>query len=123
MSLVRNGKHVVTVFVEEETQDFRGNVVKGPSKTGVKITGCMMQPLASTRGAFAALKVSDGQNVAVAFKLLCAPAKAPVGWWVRVEWQDPITGLLRKFAVLGGPMPRDFSHATNHLSITLQEMR
>lgn len=123
MSLVRNGKHVVTVFTEEEIEDFRGNVVKQPSNKPFVITGCMMQPLASTRGAFAALRVSDGQNVAVAYKLFCAPVSVPIEWWVRVEWTDPRTKRLRKFAVLGGPMPRDFSSPTDHMSITLQEMR
>ena len=123
MSLVTNGPHTVTVFLEEETEDFRGNIVKKPSDVGVVVTRCWMQTLASTRGAFAALKVSDGQNVSVAFKLICAPAKAPVGWWSRVEWQDPTTGALRKFAVLGGPQPRAFTKATDHLSCTLQEMR
>lgn len=123
MALIRTGPHTITVFVEEEVTDYQGNPVRRPSATGVVVSGCWMQPLASTRGAFAALKVSDGQNVSVAFKLICSPANAPLGWWSRIEWNDPITGELRKFAVLGGPMPRGFSAATNHLSCTLQEMR
>lgn len=123
MALTSTGPHTVTVFVEETTTDFRGNEVKRPSTVGKKITGCWMQPLASTRGAFAARTVDTGQNVAVAFKLMCAPAQAPVGWWSRVEWFDPVTKTLRKFAILGGPMPRAFSGATDHLSCTLQEMR
>jgi hypothetical protein len=123
VSLVRNGPHTVTVFTEEESTDFRGNIVMRPSRNPVVISGCMMQPLASTRGAFAALRVADGQNVAVAFKLFCAPATVPVEWWVRVEWLDPITKRLRKFSVLGGPMPRAFSGPSDHLSITLSEMR
>lgn len=123
MSLTKDGPHTVTVYLEEETTDWRGNLVKKPSDTPYVIRGCFMQTLASTRGAFAALKVSDGQNVSVAFKLICSPAKAPVGWWSRVEWFDPVQKRLRKFAILGGPQPRDFSMATDHLSCTLQEMR
>jgi len=123
VALTKNGPHTVTIFVEEEAEDFEGNIVKRPSATGVVVSGAWMQPLASTRGAFAALKVDAGQNISAAFKLLCAPAKAPLGWWSRVEWFDPITKTQRKFAVLGGPMPRAFSAATDHLSCTLQEMR
>jgi hypothetical protein len=123
VALTRNGPHTVKIFIEEETTDHRGNIVKQPSATGVIVTGCWMQPLASTRGAFAALKVDAGQNVSVAFKLILSPSQAPLGWWSRVEWHDPITETLRKFAVLGGPMPRRFSRATDHLSCTLQEMR
>lgn len=123
MALTRNGPHTVTIFVEEETTDFQGNPVKQPSATGVVVSGCWMQPLASTRGAFAARKVDLGQDVSVAFKFLCSPANAPLGWWSRIEWDDPITQTHRKFAVLGGPMPRAFSAATDHLSCTLQELR
>lgn len=127
MSLIRNGPHTVTIFLEEEGTDFRGNVIRRPSTTGVTVSGCWMQTVASTRGAFAARSVAEGgdpgQDVSVAYKLICAPAKVPLGWWSRVEWQDPVTGVLRKFAVLGGPQARDFSPSTDHLSCTLQEMR
>lgn len=123
MSLTKNGPHTVTIFVEEEGTDYEGNPYKKPSATGVRVNNCWMQPLASTRGAFAARKVDTGQDVTSAFKLICYSARAPLGWWSRIEWFDPITQTLRKFAVLGGPMPRDFSAATNHLSCTLQEMR
>ena len=118
--LAERGPHTVRVFLEEETTDWRGNVVRQPSETAVTVTGCWMQPLASTRGAFAALNVSQGQDVSVAYKLLCR--EAPVGWWSRVEWVDE-AGATRKFAVLGGPQRRDFSAATTHLSCTLSEMR
>jgi len=122
MSLLDTGPHTVTIFVEEESTDFRGNVVMRPSTTGVVVTGCWMQPVASTRGAFAALKVTDGQNVSVAYKLICKGSKTPVGWWSRVEWTDNL-GNLRKFAVLGGPQARDFTVSTDHVGCTLQEMR
>jgi len=122
MSLLDSGPHTVTIFVEETVTDFRGNVVKRPSTTGVVVTDCWMQPVASTRGAFAALKVAEGQNVAVAYKLICKGSKTPVGWWSRVEWTDN-TGRVRKFSILGGPQARDFSVSTDHVGCTLQEMR
>lgn len=120
MALVDKGPHTVTVFLEETSTDFRGNIVKRPSTTGVVVKDCWMQPVASTRGAFAALKVADGQNVAVAYKFIAR--KAPLGWWSRVEWRDE-DGILRKFSVLGGPLRRPFSSAVSHITCTLQEMR
>jgi len=122
VALTSSGPHTVTIYVQEETTDYQGNPVKRPSTTGVVVRGCWMQPLASTRGAFAARKVDAGQDESVACKFICSPASAPLGWWSRVEWFDPDLGRLRKFAVLGGPMPRNFSAATNHLSCTLQEI-
>lgn len=121
MSLVDNGPHTVTVYLERETTDHRGNIVREPDEANpVTVRGCWLQPVASTRGAHAALKVDVGQNVSVGFKLIARDA--PVGWWSRVEWVDD-SGLLRKFAVLGGPLDRRFTGVTRHVSCTLQEMR
>lgn len=121
MSLVENGPHTVKVFLEREFTDHRGNIVREPDETNpVTVRGCWMQPVASTRGAFAALKVDVGQNVSVAYKLIAR--NAPVGWWSRVEWTDD-DGVLRKFAVLGGPLARQFTSLSRHVSCTLQEMR
>lgn len=123
MSLLDNGPHAVDIYLEEETTDFRGNPVRQPSKTAVRWSGVWMQTLASTRGAFAARKVDQGQDVSVAFRLIGRASTAPVGWWSRIEWNDPVTRARRKFAVLGGPQPRDFSAATDHLTVTLTEIR
>ena len=120
MALPDDGPHTVTIFLEEETTDWRGNKVRQPSETPVVVTGCWMQPVASTRGAFAARTVQGGQDVSVAYKFLAR--KAPLGWWARVEWVDE-DGNLRKFATLGGPLVRTNSPATRHISCTLQELR
>ncbi|HEY9417880.1 MAG TPA: hypothetical protein VIQ30_24235 [Pseudonocardia sp.] len=120
MSLLSNGPHTVKVYLEETVTDFHGNLIRRPSATPVTVTGCFMQPVASARGAFAALKVSDGQQVLVAYKLIAR--NAPVGWWSRVEWVDE-DGVLRKFSVLGGPQRRTFSGLTGHVSCTLREER
>lgn len=120
MSLLDNGPDTVQVYLEEEGTDHHGNVIRRPSATAVTVTGCWMQPVASARGAFAALKVSDGQQVLVAYKLIAR--NAPVGWWSRVEWTDT-DGQLRKFSVLGGPQIRPFSGLTRHISVTLREER
>lgn len=126
MSLTRNGPHTVTIFIQETGVDFRGNPVERPSPDSVTISGCFMQPVASARGAFAALKVSgDGQDVLVAYKLMFDPSileTTPLDWWSRVVWTDDY-GVERKFSCLGGPQPRNFSPMTKHVSCTLQEER
>jgi hypothetical protein len=121
VSLLDNGPDTVKVYLEEETEDFHGNVIRRPKASGpVTVSGCWMQPVASARGAFAALKVSDGQSVLVAYKLIAR--NAPVGWWSRVEWTDT-DGVTHKFSVLGGPQVRLFSGMTRHVSVTLREER
>lgn len=120
MSLLDGGPHTVTVYLEEEVTDHRGSIVRRPSATGVIVTGCWMQTLASARGADAAVEVDQGQRVAAAYRLIAR--NAPVGWWSRVEWVDGL-GKRRKFAPLGGPQPRDFSGLTGHITCTLSEMR
>lgn len=125
MSLVANGPHTVTVFLQEDAFDSEGNKYKRPSTTSVEVTGCFVQPIASARGAFAALKVAGGQDVLATHRVLYDPsgyADAPLDWWTRVEWIDN-DGNLRKFSVLGGPLDRRFSAATKHVSCSLQEMR
>jgi hypothetical protein len=120
MALVSNGPHTVLVHIEEEVTDWRGNIVRRPrADSPVTVTGCWMQPMASTRGAFAALKVDEGQDVSVAYKLIARTA--PVGWWSRVEWTH--LGVTRKFAVLGGPLERNYGTPVSHISVTLQEER
>lgn len=122
MSLLDTGPHTVRVYLEEESTDFRGNKVYRPrADSPVTVSRCWMQPVASTRGAFAALRVNEGQDVSVAFKLIAR--SAPVGWWSRVEWDDPGTGTTRRFSVLGGPLVRNFTGATRHISVTLTEER
>ena len=120
MSLTDSGPHTVVVFLQEEITDHRGNIVQRPSSTGVTVRGCWMQPLAAARGADAAVDVEQGQRVSAACRLIAR--NAPVGWWSRVEWIDGL-GQLRKFAPLGGPLPRDFSAGTTHITCTLSEMR
>lgn len=126
MSLVNNGPHTVDIYLQESGTDWRGNVVERPTETKVTVHGCFMQPVASARGAFAALKVSgDGQDVLVAYKLIfdaVAYAHIPLDWWSRVEWTDD-NGTLRSFSCLGGPQVRHFTPMTRHVSCTLQEER
>lgn len=123
MSLLDRGPHTVLIHLEEESTDWRGNIVLRPKENSpVTVTNCWMQPVASTRGAFAALKVDSGQNVSVAYKLIAKGSKLPVGWWSRVEWTDNL-GVTHKFSMLGGPLRRDYSKAVDHISCTLAEMR
>jgi hypothetical protein len=122
MGLPDSGPHTVEIFMEIETEDHRGNIVRIPDEDNpITVRNCWMQPVASTRGAFAALKVDQGQDVMVAYKFIAR--RAPIGWWSRVEWVDPLDGRRRKFAVLGGPQQRQYTPASTHVSCTLQEMR
>lgn len=115
MSLLDNGPHTIKVWVEEEVTDSRGNTVRRPSETPVTVTGCLMFPVASTRGAFPAIDVRQGQRVDAAYRLMAR--EAPLGWWSRVEWNGaPMT-------VLGGPLVHKSSDGTRHVSATLQEER
>lgn len=119
MSLLDNGPHTVRVYPEERTQDSRGNAIRRPSATPVVITGCIMQPIASTRGAFPAIDVRQGQRVDAAYRLLAR--SAPLGWWSRVEWDSP-NGTIT-LTILGGPLLHQSSDGTTHVSATLQEER
>lgn len=116
MALIDTGPHTVTVYLEEETTDERGNLVRRPKAGGpVTVTGCLMAPVASTRGAFPARDIKEGQRATVAYKLIAR--NAPVGWWSRVVWKG------RTFTPLSGPLVREYSPSVRHISVTLQEER
>lgn len=124
MSIFTDGPHTVTVYLEEAGLDSRGNAVRRTSSTGVVVTGCLMHPVASTRGAFPAIDVRTGQQVDASWKLVC-PATVPLEWWSLVEWraaggapQD-----LMKLTILSGPLRRRVTAATAHITCTLQEVR
>lgn len=119
MSLIDNGPHTVRVYPEERTTDSRGNAVRRPSLVPMVVTGCIIQPISSTRGAFPAIDVRQGQRVDAAYRLLTR--KAPLGWWSRVEWDTPNGTLV--MTVLGGPLMHVSSDGTTHVSATLQEER
>lgn len=109
------GPHTVSVYPEVEHTDSRGNIIKGPAADPIVVTGCLMMPLASTRGAFAAIQVLDGQRVDAAWRMMAR--QAPLGWWSAVEWQG------KRLIMLGGPLVHTMSDGTTHVSATLLEER
>ncbi len=113
------GPHTVTIYLEETVEDSYGNTIRRPSTTGVTVTGCLMRPLSSSRGAFPALSVAQGQRVDQAFKFIARTA--PLGWWSRVVWDDGIK--VRNLSVLGGPLWHNASTETQHITATLHEER
>ena len=117
-SMLDNGPHTVTIYLEERVIDSYGNEVKTPSGPPVTISGCRVQPLSSSRGAFPALSVTTGQRVDNAYKFIAR--SAPLGWWSRVIWHHP-DGRDRSLTVLGGPLLHEDSPATRHISATLHE--
>ncbi len=121
--MLGHGPHTVTVFPEEEVTDSRGNKVRRPAAVGVVVTGVYMHPISSSRGAFPAIDVREGQRVDASWKLVARDA--PLGWWSRVEWTAaggaPVP--LLTLTVLGGPLLRRSSPTTRHVSATLQEER
>lgn len=114
-SILDFGPHTVTIFPEVEVDDSRGNAMKRPSTTGVVVTGCLVQPIASTRGAFAAVDVRQGQRIDVAYRFFARTA--PLGWWSYLEWE----GI--RMVLLGGPLKYRASDGTTHISATLKEER
>ena len=114
--MYENGPPTVVIYPEVETTDSRGNKIRKPAEQGVTISGCYMHPISSSRGAFPAIDVSQGQRVDASWRLVCN-GDAPLGWWSRVEWN----GLV--LTVLGGPLLRQSSPRTRHISCTLQEER
>lgn len=112
------GPHTVTIYLEEKVTDSYGNEVKRPSSTGVVVTGCQVQPLSSSRGAFPALSITTGQRVDNAYRFMAR--QAPLGWWSRVVWHHP-DGRDRSMTVLGGPLLYEASPMTRHVSATLHE--
>jgi hypothetical protein len=117
-TLIDNGPHTVTIYLEEKVTDSYGNEVKRPSSTGVVVKGCLVQPLSSSRGAFPALSITTGQRVDNAYRF--SARHAPLGWWSRVIWHHP-DGRDRSLTVLGGPLLYEASPATKHVSATLHE--
>ena len=117
-SMIDFGPHTVTIYLEESTTDSYGNAVKRPSETAVVVTGCLVQPLSSSRGAFPALSVTQGQRVDSAYRF--SARDAPLGWWSRVVWHHP-DGRDRSMTVLGGPLKYAASLETTHVSATLHE--
>lgn len=113
--LLDSGPHTILVFPEVTGTDSRGNVIKRPADVGIVVTGCLMLPLASTRGAFAAIDVRQGQRVDAAWRLFARDA--PVGWWSRVEWEG------KKLTILGGPLVHNVTNGVRHISATLKEER
>jgi hypothetical protein len=113
--LLDHGPHTVKVWMEIETTDSRGNVVRKPAPEPVVVTGCLVHPVASTRGAFPAIDVRQGQRVDAAWRLHAR--NAPIGWWSKVEFDGKV------MTVLGGPLSFNASDATRHISCTLVEER
>jgi hypothetical protein len=113
-----HGPHWVTIYLEETIIDSYGNVVKRPSATAVEVRNCLVQPLASTRGAFPALNISQGQRVDNAYRFFAR--EAPLDWWSRVIWHHP-DGRDRSLTLLGGPLLYEASPETRHVFATLHE--
>lgn len=118
-TLIDSGPHTVLIYLETEGTDHRGNPVRRPADEPVVVTGCVMQPVASARGAFPASQVDQGQTVDATWRIMAR--NAPVGWWSRLEWVSE--GVTRRFFVLGGPLRYTLSDGSTHVSATLQEER
>lgn len=117
-SMLDVGPHTVTIYLEETVQDTYGNTIKRPSETPVVVRNCIVQPLSSSRGAFPALSVTQGQRTDTAYRF--SAREAPLGWWSRVVWHHPTRGDVR-MTVLGGPLLYEASPETRHVSATLHE--
>lgn len=124
MAIFNSGPHTVTVYLEEDAVDSRGNHQRRASATGVEVAGCLVHPVASTRGAFPAIDVKQGQRVDASWKLVCG-VEVPLGWWSKVEWRRSggAPEDLIVFTILGGPLRRSSSPTTAHITCTLQEER
>jgi hypothetical protein len=113
--LLDHGPHTVKIWMEIEVTDSRGNVTRKPAPEPVTVTGCLVHPMASTRGAFPAIDVRFGQRVDAAWRLHAR--NAPDRWWSKVEIERKV------MTVLGGPLNFTASDATRHVSCTLVEER
>lgn len=123
MTIYRNGPHAVTIHLEEAGFDTRGNAIRYPSPDTVVVSGCLVHPVASTRGAFPAIDVRIGQQVDASWKLVCDNT-VPLGWWSKVVWQ--VSGGAPRdmtLTVLSGPLLRNVTRSTSHITCTLQEER
>jgi len=114
-TLLDHGPHTVKIWVEEEVTDSRGNIIRKPAADPVTVTGCTMHPVSSTRGAFPAIDVRQGQRVDAAWRLHVRDA--PLGWWSRIEFDGKV------MTPLGGPLVYTASNGTRHISCTLIEER
>lgn len=113
--LLDHGPHTIKVWIETETTDSRGNVIRKPADEPVEVTGCIVHPVSSTRGAFPAIDVRQGQRVDAAWRVHARDA--PIGWWSKVEFDGKI------MTPLGGPLVYTSSSGTRHVSCTLVEER
>ena len=116
MSIILDfGPHTVTIYPEVEVEDSRGNPIKRPATEGIVVTGCLVTPIASTRGAFPAVDVRQGQRIDAAYRFFARDA--PLGWWSYLDWQGV------RMVLLGGPLRYRNSDGTHHISATLREER
>lgn len=113
--MLDNPPHTVSVFVERERTDWRGNIVRGPDLTVAPVTvRGFMQPVSASND------VSEGQRATVSYRFI--GRNAPTGPWSRVEWVDD-SGATRRFAVQGDPTVRRVTAATSHVTVQLSEER
>lgn len=121
--LLDYGPHTVKLFMEEVVDDSRGNEIRRPMAQPVTITGCLVIPVSSSRGAFPAIDVRQGQRVDGAWRFMAR--EAPLGWWSRIEWfragGAPVD--LLRFTVLGGPLRHGVTSTSGHISASLREER
>jgi len=113
--LLDHGPHTIRVWVEEEVTDSYGTAIRRPAAEPVTVTGCLVHPVSSTRGAFPAVDVRQGQRVDAAWRVHARDA--PIGWWSRVEFDGKV------LTPLGGPLTYKTSDGTRHVSCTLVEER
>jgi len=115
-TLLDHGPHTVKIWVEIEATDSRGNAIRMPSPDSpVTVSGCLMHPVSSTRGAFPAIDVRQGQRVDAAWRVHAR--EAPMGWWSKLEFEGKV------MTPLGGPLVYTTSDGTRHISCTLIEER
>lgn len=121
--LLDYGPHTVSLFMEEEVEDSRGNMVRRPMANPVIITGCIVIPVSSSRGAFPAIDVRQGQRVDATWRFMARTA--PLGWWSRIEWyrSGGAPEDLLRLTVLGGPLRHGVTGTSGHLSASLREER
>ena len=68
--------------------------------------------------------VRFGQQVDATWKLVCDDT-VPLGWWSRIEWaaSGGAPKSLMWLTVLSGPLLRQVTRSTSHITCTLQEER
>ncbi|NGO71452.1 phage head completion protein [Streptomyces boncukensis] len=105
MSLLDTGNETITVYPQEQTTDDRGNTVWRPSTTGVPVR-CRVQPVDSDEPAV------PGQATETTYRVIARDA--PLGPWVRVEWNG------RTWDVIGEPRRYNGSPATRHIDALIR---